>query len=398
MTLRGAYTLITPDVNYRPDPTRAIYVHGPIDNQLVYQLTPRILTLQAENRSPITVYIDSPGGNINSEESLRRLLNTSDQDLNPPCRIITVVTSKAASAAADLLSSGDYAIALPQSTIVYHGIRTLRDTPLTVETTSLMASLLRSVNAKYAKELMIKNEFRFMVHFLLLTNEFDGIRKRNRKKLMSDTECFRTIISNNLSERAKKLLETATKRQVRYEKLLDIVKKPIKYKNMARIEAMRIKAMVDYEVGIHKDDPNWTFYDDGLTQLNDDFFHLNEHFEGLDNDRLDGLCTQWGKFALSPSDKKIIDQTPESSRDKVLIQMKRPLLEPLWSFHVALCHTLQEGENELTAADAYWLGLIDEVMGVKKLSGFRQIAEYQDVPPQPVQVQIEKSEQADEKV
>lgn len=391
--------MITPDVNYRPDPARAIYVHGPIDNQLVYRLTPRILTLQAENRSPITVYIDSPGGNIASEESLRRLLNASDQNLNPPCRIITVVTSKAASAAADLLSSGDYAIALPQSTIVYHGIRTLRDTPLTVEMTSLMASLLRSVNARYAKELMVKNEFRFMVHFLLLTNQFDGVRERTRKKLMSDTECFRTIISNKLSERAKKLLKTATMRQVRYEKLLDIVKKPTKCKNMARIEAMRIKAMVDYEVGIHKNDPNWTFYDDGLTQLNDDFFHLNEHLEGLDNDRLDNLCTQWGKFALSPSDKKIIDQTPESSRDEVLIQMKRPLLEPLWSFHVALCHTLQEGENELTAADAYWLGLIDEVMGEKELSGFRQIAEYQEDPPESEssQVQTEESEQADEK-
>jgi hypothetical protein len=33
------------------------------------------------------------------------------------------------------------------------------------------------------------------------------------------------------------------------------------------------------------------------------------------------------------------------------------------SFFVALCHALQEGENELTAIDAYWLGLVDEVVG-----------------------------------
>ena len=53
----------------------------------------------------------------------------------------------------------------------------------------------------------------------------------------------------------------------------------------------------------------------------------------------------------------------------------------LWSFFVALCHALQEGENELTATDAFWLGLIDEVMGVKELSGFREIMEYEPDPP-----------------
>lgn len=386
--------MIVPDPNCRPNPTRAVYVYGPIDDQLIYRLTPQIVTLQSENRSPITIYIDSPGGFTTNAESLWRLLNASNQDLAPPCRIITVVTSRAASAAADLLSSGDYAIAFPQSTILYHGVRTFRDIPLTVETTSLIASLLRTTNETYAMELMRKIEFRFMFRFLISKNQFDRIRQKNPTKQMTDTECFQSIISDSLSERAKKLFETARARQGRYDALLDIARKSTKHKTMAKTEARRIKAMVDFEVARNKKDPNWTFQGGGLTRLNDDFFLLNEHLASLESDRFDKLCISWGKFALSPSEKEEIDKTPEASGNEKLIQKVRPLLEPLWSFFVALCHALQEGENELTATDAFWLGLIDEVMGVKELSGFREIVEWKPDPdpprPEPSKLQVEK--------
>jgi ATP-dependent protease ClpP protease subunit len=375
--------LIVPKPAYRPNPNRAIYIQGLIDDQLIYRLTPQILTLQSENRSPITVYIDSPGGSISNAESLWRLLTASNQDLASPCHIITVATSKAASAAADLLSSGDYAIAFPQSTILYHGVRTFRDVPLTVETTSLIASLLRTTNETYAMELMRKIEFRFMFRFLLSKSQFDKIREKNPTKQMTDTECFQSIISDSLSERAKKLLEMARTRQGRYDALLDIAKKSPKDKSIAKTEARRIKAMVAFEVSLNKKDPNWTFQGGGLTRLNDDFFLLNEHLASSESDRFDKLCTTWGKLALSRSEREEIDKTPEESKDEKLIQKVRPLLEPLWSFFVALCHVLQEGENELTATDAFWLGLIDEVMGVKELSGFREIMEYEPDPPKP---------------
>jgi hypothetical protein len=32
-----------------------------------------------------------------------------------------------------------------------------------------------------------------------------------------------------------------------------------------------------------------------------------------------------------------------------------------WCFFVTLCRALQDGENQLTAADAMWLGLIDTI-------------------------------------
>src|SRR4029077_4487517 len=97
--------LITAHPSFRIDPSRSIHVSGPIDRDLVSRLTPDILKLQSANRDPITVFIDSPGGNVVSMETILRLLRLSDQDSSGPCRIITAVTTRAASAAADLLSS-----------------------------------------------------------------------------------------------------------------------------------------------------------------------------------------------------------------------------------------------------------------------------------------------------
>jgi len=372
---------MVPNEKFRPNTARAIYVHGTIDQQLVYRLAPRILYLQNQSRSPITVYIDSPGGSIAHMESLWKLLTVSNQDSAPACDIITVVTTRAASAAADLLSSGDYAISMPQSTILYHGSRTFQDFPLTVESTSMLAQYLRMTNENYAMELVRKIESRFMFRFMVSKDRFAEIRKQNRRKPMTDTECFFAVISDSLSQRARKLFDTARERHGRYEALLQKIKRKRISKNTAKTEAARIKAIVDFEVESNKTDKNWTFQNGGLTRLTDDFFILSEHLESSQSDRLNRLCSRWGRFSISKEDLAEIENAPLDQRSALLVQKVRPLLEPLWAFFVALCHALQEGENELTATDALWLGLIDEVMGESSFPCFRLIAEYQEDPP-----------------
>jgi len=95
---------------YRENPERAIYVAGTIDQSLVDRLTPTINGLRISSSDPITLYIDSLGGIIHCAEVIRRLTGSLNQDGNR-CKLITVVTGIAASAAADLLALGDYAIA-----------------------------------------------------------------------------------------------------------------------------------------------------------------------------------------------------------------------------------------------------------------------------------------------
>lgn len=387
--------MIVPNPSFRPNPARAIYVHGVIDQQMVQRLTPRIVFLQSQSRSPITVYIDSVGGRIESMADLWRLLNTSNQNFDPPCHIITVVTSRAASAAADLLSTGDYAIAYPDSTILYHGSRTFLDReiqfPLTAETTSMLSVVLRLTNESTATRLLRKVEGRFMFLFLVSRGKFPEIRAKNQRK-MSDTECFLSLIRENLSAPARKLFDTAKGRQGNYDSLLNIAKKARKSRGRRRlavVEANQIKALIDFEVDNNKKNKDWTFQKGGLIRVNQDFSLLNEHLAGSKSERLDKLCTQYGRFSLSKTDQEEIDRTSEPAKSGKLIRKVRPFFEPLWGFFVAFCHALQEGDNNLTATDAYWLGLIDEVMGARELPSLRTFGEYepdpepQGEPPQP---------------
>src|ERR1700744_1629942 len=112
----------TPSKNYRENPNRAVYVTGKIDQDLVDKITPRINELRLESADPITVYIDSVGGQILLAETIRQHIIAPNPD-GKRCRLITVVTSRAASAAADFFALGDYAIIYPYGDLVYHGSR-----------------------------------------------------------------------------------------------------------------------------------------------------------------------------------------------------------------------------------------------------------------------------------
>ena len=115
-----------PSANYRPNPSRSVYLIGTIDQPMVDRLTPQILSLQSLSRAPISVYIESPGGDVRCAEKIFSLLSAADES-GERCQILTIATGLAtglaASAAADILTFGDYALAYPHTEIYYHGTR-----------------------------------------------------------------------------------------------------------------------------------------------------------------------------------------------------------------------------------------------------------------------------------
>lgn len=143
-----------PDPNYRENHKRALYLTGEISPETVAQLTPQIHALR-ESTEPITVYINSPGGNVVAADRLRTLIRMPDQD-GIPRRLITVVTDEAASAAADFLALGDYAIAYPSASIVYHGTRRPFGGVVTAESARSVASDLQRTNERFALRLADK--------------------------------------------------------------------------------------------------------------------------------------------------------------------------------------------------------------------------------------------------
>lgn len=98
------------DFDYRPNPGRAVYAFGSFDDGLLSKLVPEITRFRFESGTPITLFINSPGGVIRCLEILTGVLWDEDID-SKRCRVITVASGDAASAAATLLALGDYSIA-----------------------------------------------------------------------------------------------------------------------------------------------------------------------------------------------------------------------------------------------------------------------------------------------
>ena len=138
---------MVPSPNFRENSTRSIFVVGEIDERQVHRLTPEICKLRGLGSEPITVYINSRGGSTNYAEHIRALLAAPDQEARV-CRIITVATNRADSAAADLLALGDYAIAYPTATIHCHGTRLSAD-EITREKAEYLAASLKETNEDF---------------------------------------------------------------------------------------------------------------------------------------------------------------------------------------------------------------------------------------------------------
>ena len=137
--------------------------------------------------------------------------------------------------------------------------------PFTAERTSLLAHILRLTNDAYAMDLARKAEKRFLLRFILLYGGFQKVRDAKAPKTVSDLDCFATLLSDRLSANALKVLQKAQERYRRYEplmsKLLDKANKQAGPAIPAKVEAQRIKAIVDFEVSLDTPCPKYGILD-----------------------------------------------------------------------------------------------------------------------------------------
>lgn len=351
----------------------------------MYRLTPQIIRLQHSSRAPITVYIDSPGGITAHASVILNLLQSPDQDQSRRVHVITVATSLAASAAATVLCSGDYAIAYPEAVIHFHGVRTIPEDPITVERASDVAKNLKATNSESAVTLARNCAKRFFFRFVSLRSQFAAYRLAN-PTIVSEKDCFIGIISGHLSRLGLQVIKKALIRDARYGKLSStifsspgVTKYFKKVRNggspeHSRLEAEMLKTIIKFELDSNVKSQGWNFTSQGLSRMNEDFFLLNDYIGHHQNDWIEQFCEQWKEFILNDKDKKAIEALPESDRKAERLSKLTPILLPLWLFLGALCHVLQEEENPLTPHDAFWLGLVDEVVG-SDLPALRKIIE-----------------------
>jgi hypothetical protein len=232
--------------------------------------------------------------------------------------------------------------------------------------------------------LAVKSNWRFVFRYLSLKDQFPDYRNKIKNPGMLDFRCFIGLISDKLSERAHKVMSRAELRNERYEAVVTFVmKKLLKGKKLdaakrqADFEATVLKEIVDYELRANKA-ASWNFRNGGFERISDDFLLFGEYLSNYESQHLKQLCARYGDFFLSAADQEKIQQLKQEERENAKLDRVKSHIRPIWVFFVALCHALQEGEDwGLTATDAFWLGLIDEVLGIPDLPTLRLTVESQ---------------------
>jgi ATP-dependent protease ClpP protease subunit len=321
------------ETDYTPNPDRAIWVDARLDESLLDRLRPRILELTAESREPITVFINSNGGLTGN--ALLRLLKRTTQGDARCSRVITVAAPKAFSGAANLLSAGDFAIASPQSTLLYHGARWPMRSELTVEW-GRTAQTLFTLHELAAAALARSSARRFLsiisAHRPLLD------QRRADGERTSDLDCFLDVLRGKLSPAGLTVLDRAIPLFDSYNGLLHHFEKRLRRGRIVtetRLRRLMLQASVAFEYESGESD---SAFDGGMSRISDHFYFLNSYFDVEE-------LRDWIAGRSEPQTDGV---------DAIYFL-------PFRTFFLALCRALQEGENSITPLDAVWLGLVDTV-------------------------------------
>jgi ATP-dependent protease ClpP protease subunit len=368
----------TPNKDYRENPERAIYVLGRINQEMVHALTPKINQLRASSGDPITVYIDSPGGSIPLAETIRCLVKAPSQD-GRRCRIITVVTGLAASAAADFLALGDYAVAHPHADVIYHGSRQFAE-EVTSEAASFLAASLQETNERFALRLARCSFPRIIWRVMQLDEAFVGYRSgaNGLTELVASLE-------DNFSGINRRLLREALAKQRVIRDLSTSVSKHLKrFKTQitgSKFEAELLKAIINYRTRLHKDD-GWLMSKSGMQEVSNDFNLVHDFYYGSQTREVGSLVSVFGRLFLKVEElTEYGSKTPEQQKTFVEERAGQKL-KLLWYFVVSLCRLLQTKDYHLTPEEAYWAGVVDEVPG-SGLPNERETIESLPVTPTP---------------
>lgn len=358
----------TPNPLCRENHKRAVYLSGEINQELLTRLLPEIQRLRAASTDPITLYIDSPGGSTAHAQALFDLLKTPSQD-GDGRHVITVAISQAASAAADLLASGDYAIAYPGASILYHGTRQLVGSGLTKEMAAGLSDYLGTLNQTYAFQLANHSINRMLFRYTHMKSEFGAIRDEHGGD-QSDLDCLMLSLVSK-APRQREVLEGALDRYNRNTQLTDYIDQKFAGVELEKLKPAAVQAQVfkhifDFELEQNDADESFVFDDTELKRVIERAQLLGEYVSPVHSEKLQQLAKRWGMFFLSGEQRDAFDAarlvSPEEG-NKFLVETAPSYIRPIWHFCVNLCSLLQRGENHLSASDAYWLGIVDEIPG-----------------------------------
>ena len=383
---------------------RAIFLQGDIDEDLLKRLTPEILRLREDCTRPITVFINSPGGCTYCADQILELMRAVNHKGERP-EIITVATGAAISAAACMLSQGDYVMAFKHAKILFHGVRTGRD-EITHGSAQALLQDLGERDAEKSRRLAVVVFERFLKLHDFFAVELKALRAKmvgaDRKYDRIFQECpvdlpaLAMFLGERLASKHFHFLENPLESMLDSKQLMSdykslanerkkspfvLRKTEFAQKNYESIQKrLRMVEIVMLSKLVRAGDSDFGdrlfggvgFFNDFASELMD-FADLME--DKADDDLLDLLLKYETVFfeekerasmhALGESmteDEFGSDKKAQDGLDQSVEPAYRRAV-PLWRFVNMMCRKLNHGENEFSALDAWHLGLIDEVIG-----------------------------------
>ncbi len=403
--------------SYTIDWKRAIFINDTIDDVLVKRLTPEILLLREESDLPITVGIDSPGGSLASLDMLLALLRGPNQRVKKG-EIITVVTNRAYSAAANLLAFGDYAVAMEHAKILYHDVRYSGLQDVTPDKASAAAKDLKEANEKHALKLAGRIVSRMIWNYIGLTskfeekcNELSNVVRHLEAQLgptvrptagTLDVISFMVTLYAELSQQSDNLIPQVAERLGNWVRMKQIVADAPTYRqkgsrtpgildgarhlyealnpagksrgeilpyqeDLKLLHCLTISTLAEPK-RISDRDFGATFaevmHEFAVIQMMNGPAHAKEALRLM-------LVHQEAFFGREIINDEFFKKTDEEQA--AILSPVRPIAQMFWYFCALLCRELFAGDHYLTPADAQLLGLVDEVSGGGHIQSVREV-------------------------
>lgn len=392
---------------------RCVHVDDVIDDELVRKLTPQILALRQKSNDPITVAINSPGGSLASMEVLLGLLAGPNQD-DLGCMVITVATSKAYSAAANLLSSGSYAIALPHSEVLFHDVRYSGMEDVTSVRALKAARQLESANEGVSLKLANHVFKRLMWNYIDLKHHFGRLQSDRPELVVKyqtaieacdikpiasvrfDPALYVALLASHLSKANFSVIDSSMAQLRRWGGAVVLSKiTPIYAQNAGEVglldgcqklyREMRGENVGEDFGGGDKAEALGLFVtlmtarlvsqgarplETNLEESLSDFKLVSSLNDPKHRFTANKLMLRHKHIFFNSEAAKILEGGDDAAKEKI-IEEAAPLVAVMWHICVLMCRELFNGEHTLTPAEAQILGLVNEVPGLKTMGSLR---------------------------
>jgi len=353
--------------NRRPNPKRRVRLEGLLNLKASRQLAKKIKVLQEKSFEPITVDINSGGGEAKAFLKLERIFSKNGPRRGTG-RFVTLA-GDAASAAACLLVVGHHACMRKNALVSFHGVIGQRfNNGNTLRQEQVLAIALRMdwVNRKIARKMARRIVFRMATRCTKLPES--GKRKFPWVSSGIFLQNYTQHIKKCLSSKKLKILLTQSFHQCEllYSSIKSIpfAASSSRDKNFAPMEAKIFKNLISHETKIRKG-KSWTINPAAASQIMMEYLRVRELIHGHQMVLIEDLVNGYGKYFLSKKQAanycKLLAETPMTAK-VYLFKATQSYALGLWCFSLAFCHGLLSGEFTISADDAYWLGLIDEVV------------------------------------